>query len=321
VRKLLFYGLTLFMVCSLNFGLIHLMPGDPLVHLLGEEGYAQLTRAPNAALEALRDQWGLDESLAAQFGGYLGRIASGNWGWSYHHGRPVSQLIGQHLRWTLWLLVPAILVSALAGGFLGALSAWHSRLGKHAWPTYLFLCLYAVPAYCIGLLILIPASRLEWLPVTFMADAGAGFWEQSACLVLPFTVLAIHGTAYKFIVMRNAVREELGSPYVLTALSKGLSLPRLLFGHVVVNALPPFLSLVALNVGFMVGGTLLVEVVFSWQGMGTLIYQAVVSRDYPVLSGALTALAFSVLAANAAADMLNGIIDPRIREGGGFGRP
>lgn len=320
VRKTALYALTLMLVCTLNFALIHLMPGDPLIHLLGEEGYSQLTGKPNAALTALREQWGLDDSLSEQFGRYLGNIASGNWGWSHHHGRPVSHLIGQHLRWTLLLLVPALLVSTLAGGLLGALSAWNSRFGNHSWSAYLFLCLYAIPAYCVGLFILILASRWEWIPVAGMGYVGGGNWRQSAYLLLPFSVLVLHGTAYKFTVMRNAVRQELGATYVLTALSKGLTQRRLLFGHIVINALPPFLSMVAMNVGFMVGGTLLVEVVFSWQGMGTLIYQAVISRDYPVLSGALTALAVSVLAANAAADLLNGVADPRIREGAGIDR-
>lgn len=315
VRKIALYALTLMLVCTLNFALIHLMPGDPLIHLLGEEGYSQLNGKSNAAVAQLREQWGLDDTLCEQFGRYLGNLATGEWGWSYHHGRPVSHLIGRHLRWTLLLLVPVLLVSTLAGGLLGALSAWNSRFSNHSWSAYLFLCIYAVPAYCVGLVFLIFASRWEWIPVAGMGYADGGFWQQSAYLLLPFLVLVLHGTAYKFTVMRNAVRQELVAAYVLTALSKGLTQRRLLFGHTVINALPPFLSLVALNIGFMVGGTLLVEVVFSWQGIGTLIYQAVISRDYPVLSGALTALAISVLAANAAADLLNGVVDPRIREG------
>ncbi|BBO82328.1 ABC transporter permease [Desulfosarcina ovata subsp. sediminis] len=306
------YLLTLVMVLSLNFLLVHLMPGDPLVHLLGEEGYARLT---GDAASALRAELGLDDSMVRQYGLYLIKIGTGKWGWSHRFGQPVFCVIASRLQWTLVLLVPALVVGTLAGGWLGAVAGWRHRDPRQRILGTVFLCLYAIPAYCVGLVVLVAAACWTGFPLVGIATGTSGFGTTAAQWLLPFTVVAFHGTAYKYIIMRHLVRHEIDQPYVATALSKGLTDRQVLFGHILPNALPAFLAVVALNLGFMVGGTLLVEVVFCWQGMGALIYQAVLARDYPMLSGALTALAVSVLAANGLADLVNRRVDPRIAEG------
>jgi len=314
-RKMGLYVLTLFLVCLLNFCLIHLMPGDPLVHLLGEEGYSRLDSRNSQSINALRAQLGLDRSKAEQFVNYIQKVVTGDWGWSHHYGQPVVQVIGRHLLWTLILLGPALATSILGGGWLGAWAGWRSRRMVGQWPAYVVLGLYAIPAYCMGLGVLMATSRWHWMPWAGPAGSGIGIWNHSARLALPLSVIILQGAAYKFMIMRNAVREELDAAYVLTALSKGLSDRQVLYGHILRNVLPPFIAVTALNIGFMVGGTLLVEVVFAWRGMGTLIHQAVIARDYPVLSGTLTALATSVLVANAAADVIHALLDPRVGQG------
>lgn len=310
--KVSLYLITLLLVLSLNFALVHLMPGDPLVHLLGEEGYARLSEDTAAAM---RTELGLSGSLARQYGVYLSRTLTGDWGWSHRFGQPVLNVIGDRLQWTFFLLVPALVVSTLCGGWLGAVAGWRHRDRRQLILSRLFLCLYSIPAYCIGLLALIAVSYWNLFPLTGIAPMGgptAAAWGQ---WVMPFGVVALHGTAYKFMIMRHLVWHEIDMAYVTTALSKGLTVRQVLYGHILPNALPPYLVVVALNLGFLVGGSLLVEVVFSWQGMGSLIYQAVLARDYPILSGALTTLAVSVLIVNALADLLNERIDPRIAEG------
>jgi peptide/nickel transport system permease protein len=314
-RKSVLYLLALAMVVGLNFSLVHLMPGDALVHLIGEEGYAHLSSRQPETLARLRAEYGLDRSPPARALVYLKRLVRGDWGWSYHHGQPVAKVIGQRLGWTLRLLVPAVLIASLLAAWIGALSGWRSRHGAQRVLPALFLFVYAVPAYGLGMILVLAAARLDLFVPGGMGGPTHGLGAALVPMILPLTVLVIHGTAYKYMIMRHAVRQETDAPYVLTALSKGLSPRQVLFGHVLKNVLGPYLAVVALNLGFMVGGTLLVEVVFSLQGMGTLIYQAVLARDYPMLSGALLALALSVLAANAAADMAHALIDPRIREG------
>lgn len=312
--KISLYLITIFLVGSLNFALIHLMPGDAMVHLLGEEGYAYLSRDIEN-LNALKADFGMDGSLVKRYERYVIKMLTGEWGWSFYYGRPVTDIVAQRLQWTLLLLLPAVLLSTLLGGSIGAISGWKSRSSRaeRLLPLF-FLFLYATPGYCIGLLLLAAAAHTESFPIGGMMGADATLWRTICHMALPLTVLTINGTAYKFMIMRNAVRQELNMPYVLTALAKGLTEHQVLFCHILKNTFPPYISVVALNLGFMVGGSLLVEVVFSWQGMGTLIYQAVLSRDFPLLSGSLMVICLSVLAANVAADLLYALSDPRIKE-------
>lgn len=313
-RKLALYCVALLCVVSINFGLTHLMPGDPLIHLLGEEGHARGGDLSSEAADRLRSELGLDEPVMKQYGRHLVSIVSGDWGYSYHYGNLVVRVIGERLLWTLLLLAPAVLIGTVLGGSLGAWSGWPGK-GKGALSSLLLL-IYSVPGYCLGILLLVAAARTSFIPLGGMADPSSSLLTAVKHLMLPLTILSVHATAYYFLIMRNTVRLELDSPYVTTALSKGLSRGQTLFRHILKNTLPPYLSAVALNLGFMVGGALLTEVVFSWQGMGTLIRDAVVARDYPILSGTLTALGISVITANLAADICCILADPRIREGG-----
>lgn len=308
------YGLTLFFISSLNFSLIHLMPGDAMVHLLGEEGYAYLSSRDTEAFDRLKVDLGIDGSWGQKYGRYLTKIIRGDWGWTFHYGQPVTEVVLQRLKWTLFLLVPAVFFSTLMGGAIGAVSGWHSTKRREGLLPVFFLFIYAVPGYCVGILLLAIAARTGTFPIGGMMPSGAGFFTTLRYLALPMLVLILHATAYKYMIMRNAVRQELNMPYVVTAMTKGLTERRILFLHILKNTLPAYISVVALNLGFMVGGALLVEVVFSWQGMGTLIYQAVLSRDYPLLSGALMMLCISVLIANLAADLVYAVSDPRIRK-------
>jgi peptide/nickel transport system permease protein len=253
--------------------------------------------------------------MARQYGLYLIKIGTGDWGWSHRYGQPVLQVIAVRLKWTLILLLPALVVGTLAGGWLGAAAGWRHRDRSQRLLGHALLGLYAIPAYCSGLLLLLAASAWSGFPLVGTAMQGEGFRAAIGQWILPFILVAFHGAAYKYLIMRHLVRHEIDQPYVTTALSKGLTDRQVLYSHILPNTLPAFITVVALNLGFMVGGTLLVEVVFSWQGMGSLIYQAVLARDYPMLSGTLTVLAVSVLAANALADLVNGRVDPRIAEG------
>lgn len=309
-RKVLLAFLSLLLVVALNFALIHALPGDPLVHLLGEEAYGLLCDDP-AALAVMRADWGLDRPLPAQFLGYVAAVCTGDLGWSAHYGAPVARVMLTRLGWTLVLLVPAVVLSAFIGGWLGALAGW--RRGADRALTLPALVLYSVPSYCLGLLLLLAACRWGGLPLGGMGRGG-GDWLRH--LALPLAVLVIHGSAVDFFIMRHAVRQELGEPYVFNAWSRGLTPSRVLWGHILRNALPPYVNVVALNLGFLVGGALLVEIVFAWQGMGTLMYEAVLMRDYPLLSGCLLLLSVCVILANLGADLLHGRLDPRVRRGG-----
>lgn len=296
------------------------MPGDPLIHLLGAENYYYLYSYQTETLEKLIAMYGLDKPLYVQYLNYISSVLKGDFGWSYHYGQPVFQVILFRLKWTLVLLLPAILIAGLLGSILGALAGWKKGHKIDSLFTFGFLFIYSVPSYCLGLVFLLVFAFYSGLfPLGGMAGQTSrgltGLLDTLWHMCLPLTILVLHSTAYNYLIMRNAVvlirREE----YILTAISKGLKERRVLFNHIFKNALPPLVTVVALDFGFIVGGALLVEVVFSWQGMGTLIYDAVLSRDYPLLSGSLLVLTVCVILANALADLFYSIVDPRVRDG------
>ena len=318
--KVFQYLLAFVCIISLNFFLVHLMPGDPLIHLLGEEGYFHLHSQKPQVLEDLKAKYELDGPICKQYLVYFTNTLKGDFGWSYHYGRPVFQVILFRLKWTLVLLLPSILIAAILGAWLGSLAGWKRGVKSDRLFTPVFLFVYSTPVYCLGLLfVLLFAYYMHLFPLGGMAEETssglAGFLGTLRHMALPMAVLALHGTAYNYLIMRNSVREVVREEYILAAISRGLKERRVLFAHAFKNALPPLITVVALDFGFIIGGALLVEIVFSWQGMGMVIYDAVISRDYPLLSGCFSILAVCVIFVNALADVIYAVVDPRIRDG------
>jgi len=317
--KVFRYLISIAFVLSLNFFVVQLLPGDPLVHLMGEEAYMHLQARDPQALTELRVRYGLHRPVWERYLKSMADILRCRLGWSFQYGEPVSSVLLYRLKWTLVLLTPALFISAILGLLLGCLTGRPGRNAADRWVTPCCLLLYATPAYCLAfLLLLIFASWGDLLPLAGMRAAmpadHRSWTDLARHLILPLSVLVLHNTAYLAVIMRSTVRQAFSESYVLTARSKGLSQQAVLARHVLLNALPPFITALAINLGFMVGGALLVEVVFSWQGMGALMFEAVLARDYPILSGAFLILALSVIAANIVADMVTACIDPKVRD-------
>lgn len=318
--RIIRYALTVFCIATLHFFLIHLMPGDPIIHLLGEETYGHLLVQNPQALQEIESRYGLDRPLILRYFTSVESLAKGDLGWSYQYGQPVLKVLLYRLQWTAVLLLPSLFLSALLGAFLGSLAGWSKRRWLDKVFTPLLLGLYAFPVYCLALvLLLILAFWAKMVPLGGMAgpfwSESSGFTDRLSYMLLPMMVIVLHGTGYYALIMRNAVRQARTQPHVINAMARGLRGPRLFLRHVGINALPPYIAVLALHLGFLVGGALLVEVVFSWQGMGTLMYEAVASRDYPLLSGSFLLLATCVVLANALADLLYALLDPRVRDG------
>jgi peptide/nickel transport system permease protein len=317
--KLSRYLLSIVFVLSLDFFVVQFLPGDPLVHLLGEDAYVHLqTRNPHALTE-LRAKYGLNRPMVERYLTAMADVLRFRLGWSYQYGRPVSQVLFYRLKWTMLLLVPAVCLSAAFGLFLGCLAGRPGKNRVDRVITPLCLTIYATPAYCLAfLLLLVFAFSSDLLPLGGMTgSAQTGYISAGDVLrhlTLPLSVLVLHNTAYLAIIMRGAVRQAFTEDYVVTAVSKGLKRRAVMLRHVLLNALSPFVAAVAINFGFIAAGALLVEVVFSWQGMGSLMYEAVLARDYPVLSGSFLILALSVIGANIMADLFSTFIDPRVRD-------
>jgi len=317
------YLLAILCIITLNFFLIHSMPGDPLIHLLGEDTYGHLRARNPGQLEELREKFGLGGSTLTQYLEYIGNLAKGDLGWSYQYNRPVLHVILHRLKWTLLLLLPALCISSLFGSLLGSLSGMHRGGRSDRLLTPLFLALYSVPVYCLAFLfLLLFAVYTDVVPLQGMTDAswadGKGIWSLFRHAVLPLSVVTLHATAYHYMIMRNSVHMVCAEGFVSNLKARGFSDRYILFRHVLINASLPFITAFALQFGSIFSGALLVEVVFSWQGMGALIYEAVRLRDYPLLSGCLVMASVCVVPVNAAADILYSLIDPRVKDGIAF---
>lgn len=308
------YLAALVIIVTVNFLLPRLMPGDPLMNVVGEEAYY----AAGGALDELRVELGLDQPLLVQYGRYLSGLFTGDWGYSYLFLRPVRDAIALHLRWTLILVLPAVFLAALVAALLGGLAAWRRGSRTDVGLTAVNLLAYSMPHYWLAMLVLFVFSfRLDWFPLGRATTGGLSgaplvldvIWH----MLLPLAVITIFKAAYDFLIVRNSAVAILGEDYILMAQAKGLSGMSVLFRHVLRNALAPLLTVTALQFGMVLSGALLVEVVFSWPGMGTLIYDAIGARDYPLLQSAFLIVALCVLAANFIADVLYPLLDPRTR--------
>src|SRR5450830_106407 len=303
-------------VLVLSFLLIRLAPGDPALLMAGEAGVDD-----GGYIDSLRHDMGLDQPLARQLLIYLGQVARLDLGYSYRNQTSVWSLIAERLPATLALMGSAFLLSSLAGIALGVLAA-RSR-ERRPWLDGLIsqgaLLLYAVPTFWLAmLLILLFSVHLDWLPAfgleTVAADLHGWAWlaDRLCHLLLPCLSLSFLFLALYIHLTRAATLEALGQEYVYTARAKGLAPRRILWAHVLRNALLPVVTFAGLQLGQLASGALLVEVVYSWPGIGRLMYDALAQRDYGVLMGGFLVISTLVVGFNLLTDLACRLLDPRI---------
>ena len=299
VRRLLLALPVVLGVATLVFLLIHLIPGDPVEIMLGES-------ALPADRDALREALGLDRPILEQYGSFLWGLCRGDLGVSLQQRRPVTALIREHYPATLELTLAAMLISlliALPAGILSGIrqySVWdHSTM-------FLALLGVSMPNFWLGpLLIWVFSIQLGWFPVS-----GRG---GLAHLLLPAFTLGASMAAIVARMTRSSVLEVLREDYVMTARAKGLPEARIILKHVLRNAMLPVLTVVGLQFGALLAGSIITETIFSWPGLGTLMVKAIQTRDYPVVQGCVLVIALSYVLVNLLTDLLYGVIDPRIR--------
>lgn len=310
------YLLVLCLTVVLNFGLPRMMPGGPMVFLAGEDvGF--LTPEQRAQLYAL---YGLDQSPWRQFVTYVGNLARGQLGYSFQRGRPIGAIVRERLPWTLGLVGTSLVLATLCGVALGAVSAWRRGSTFDLGTLGAAMFFESVPSFWLGMIfIAIFAAHLGWFPIFGAGTAGVALdgWrlvvDRARHLALPLATLTLITVPGMLLIMRYAMLGVLGEQYIATARAKGLPEGRVLRRHAVRNALLPVATVFMLNLGFVVSGATVVETVFSYPGLGRLLYEAVLNRDYPVLQSTFFIITVSVIAANIAADLLYPLIDPRVR--------
>ena len=317
-RRLVSAGVTIVLIVFINFLLFRMMPGSPERVIL--RGTPNVTAAQ---LEAARERWGLNKPVFPdQFVSYLSATARGDLGYSFvARGQTVVSVLTQRMGPTILLFGLAEVVAIVVGLALGAYSGWRRGGVVDYLGNGVSLVLYSAPYFLIGMtLLLIFATGLRWFPTFGMTTPGARppdllaqLVDLGAHLVLPLTAASIGLIGQYAIVMRSAVIETLSDDYMSTARAMGLRGGRMLRHHALPNALLPTVTLVAINLGYVVAGAITLEVVFNWPGLGTLTVEALEARDYPVLQGVFLLLSVAVVLANLVADLLYGVLDPRVR--------
>jgi peptide/nickel transport system permease protein len=316
LRRLAASVLLLYLVLTAVFFLVHLAPGTPESFLLNDQ------RLPAAQQENLKRLYGLDRPLPVQYALWMAATLHGDWGTSFSYQRPVTEVVGDVLPATLLLAAAGLLVEQTLGLGLGIAAARRPGSTADHLIRIVSLVLYSQPIFWLGLMAILLFS-LVWpvLPAGHLRSVGAEDLGPAARaldvarhLVLPGLVLGLStcGALARFV--RGSLLDILGQEHIRASRAKGLTERRVIWVHALRNALAPLLQVLAVSLSVLLGGVIVVEVVFSWPGLGRLTYDAILSRDYPLILGSTAFSAVVILLANLLADLLHALADPRVRD-------
>lgn len=312
-KKLLSLLLSLLLLSAIVFCIARLAPGDALMSYYGERVEKMSPEQREAAREAL----GLNDALPVQYWRWLGNALRGNFGISYQYKQDVLEVIGQRIGNTLLLGGLGFLLTFAGALALGLVCAWHEDRWLDRLLCRVGTALSCVPEFWLSLLlILLFAVSLHWLPSSGAYDIGcrADVLNRAKHLILPMTVVVLEHLWYYAYMLRNCLLEELRADYVLLARAKGLSRRKIMRRHCLRNALPAYLSMMAISVPHVLGGTYIVETVFSYPGVGALAYESARCHDYNLLMLLCMMTAALVIVCNLLAQTINARIDPRMRD-------
>ena len=301
-------------IATFNFILVHAAPGDPAQVIAGQSGGSD-----EKLLSQIRAEYGLDKPYAVQLGTYLARILSFDLGYSYRQQRSVASLIGERVPATLLLTATSFILALLTGIILGTLAGVRAGKWSDTLLTVVSLLLYATPVFWLGLmLVLLFSVQLDWLPAFGYVTIGVPLTAFERMrdilwhLILPASSLAAVYLAIYARLMRSSVVEVTHQDFIKTARAKGLKQGRIIIRHILRNAMLPIVTVAGMQAGALVGGAVVIETVFAWPGLGRLIYDALLQRDYPVLLGVFLVMSVLVIVLNLLTDAIYRVIDPRV---------
>jgi ABC-type dipeptide/oligopeptide/nickel transport system permease component len=315
-KRTAFAVVTIFVAITLNFVLFRALPGDAI---------SNIARVPHANPQlklALQQEFGLDKSKWQQYLLYMKELVHGNMGISFDDQQPVSTKLAQDLKNTIPMVSLGTAFSIVIGIATGVLSAWRRGTLLDQVSTNTAIAFYSLPTQVLGMMLLIflagtfPSQGMSDPYLTLLGPVGwwVHFKDLMRHMFLPALTLGLTLYGEYTLVVRSAMLETLGEDYILTARAKGLPARTIVRRHALRNAMLPIVTLIAISLGYIVAGTVLIEYVFSWPGIGKAVVDAVHERDYPMLQGAFLVLTLSVVFFNLAADLLYAKLDPRIGE-------
>ena len=312
ITKIISYITLIISILTFNFFLPRVMPGDPLSFLTGNPTMDMPIVLDEEMRAELLAYYGLDKPLLQQFTDYMLNLLHGNLGWSIYLNAPVSDVLLGALKWTFLLVGTATTIYIVLGIVLGAISAWNRGRKMDVGLLTFVLSVSSFPSFFLGMLfIILLGLNFSLFPVS---GAQTPFTEYSTPLeaaldilrhlFLPAMTLVIAHIGGTYLLMRNSMLNVIGEDYIQTARAKGLSERYIMYKHAMKNALLPIITSIALRAGFMISGTIFVETVFAYPGVGRLLYDAVTYRDYPLLQGAFLIITLVIIAANFIVDMM-----------------
>lgn len=315
IKKLLTFPFLVLLINAVNFIIVKSAPGDPVIFMIGGTSKGITPEIVNQ----IRVAYGFDQPIYIQFYLYISRFFRGDLGYSYYFGGPVAQLVADRLVNTLLLTATAFFFSVSIGIIMGVVSA-HAK-GRNSkvdsLVSTIFLITYSVPQYWMGIIVLVVFGvYLGWFPVAGMHSTsihGGGWLDLLHHLILPVTVLSLANVVLFSRFMRASLLEELSKDYIVTARSKGCSERQVLFRHAFKNSLLPLITQVSMRLPWIFTGAVLIEMVFSWPGIGLLLMQAIFARDYNIVVSIFAVTAILVISCSIIADMIYAYADPAIR--------
>ncbi|QYZ79358.1 ABC transporter permease [Methanofollis formosanus] len=315
-KRILYCAVVFLISASITFAVLHLMPGDYIQSLM-----PYIAEINPEFSELFKEKFGLDRSLFEQYALYITNIFQGNWGYSFQYGAPVFDIIAEKLFWTMVILLPATVLSAVAGIVIGSYSGWKNGSKTDVCLLNAMVFIGAVPSYWWAIMaILVFSYSLGLFPLGGFVSldaltSGIDPLDVLHHAVLPILVLTVSSIPGTYYFMRNSMLMTLGEGYILTARAKGVEEKNILRHHALKNAMLPMITVVSLQCAHMITGSIFIETIFSWPGLGLLTFDALSARDLPLLEGIFLMDTLVVIVANFAADLLYSMADPRIQVG------
>ena len=314
-KKLLYALITILIVLIFNYILFRVLPGDPL---------AMVMRNPKATpetIESIRSFYGLDQPWYVQFFTYFQHLLKGDLGTSFLFKAPVSQVIWARFLPTLLMVGLSEVVAIVIGILIGVVAAWKRGTKLDVGTLSFALVTYSVPTFWLGMIMVVLfCVQLRLFPTSGMLTPGRTFaftWpilkDLGRHMALPVITMSLVLIGEYALTMRNTLIDVLSEDYIITARAKGFRERYILLKHALPNAMLPMITIIAINIGFVVAGAIQIETIFSWPGLGRLMYEALGARDYPLLQGVFLLVTVSVVLANVLADITYAYIDPRVK--------
>ncbi len=317
LRKVVAAIVTIAVIVCANFFIFRMAPGDPVRMMFRDP------RVSAESLDLMRQKFGLDKPLSGQFVAYVKNLAQGDLGLSFSQQKPVLEVLAERIPNTLLLVVTALMIAIFLGVLLGAVAGWMSGTRFDTFIMTASVTMYSIPTFALGIvLLMVFAYLIPIFPlggITTPASGYEGFeiirdvgWH----MFLPAFSIVIWYVGEYVILTRSSMIDVMGQEYITTAHAKGLRKFKILKNHALRNAMLPVITITGVNLVFAAAGVIEAETVFAWPGVGRLAYDAVSTRDYPLLQGVFMLFAFAIVLANLAIDLIYGYIDPRIKVGG-----